>query len=161
SSSSSSAGSRPGRRPSSATWAAPTSSPHRRAQACPWPRSTRARSRTSSAMSERLVVIADAGPIIALGIAGQLDTLGQLFGRVVLPEAVYIEVVAQGRGRPGSSELLARSASKEREPARGRGAGLRVGRTGVSDPKRRGSRTPLRVVIASRHGDRTPRQDGR
>jgi predicted nucleic acid-binding protein len=54
-------------------------------------------------MSERLVVIADAGPIIALGIAGQLDVLGQLFGRVAVPEAVYVEVVAQGRGRPGAS----------------------------------------------------------
>lgn len=64
-------------------------------------------------MSERLVVIADAGPIIALGIAGQLDILGQLFGRVVVPEAIYVEVVVQGRGRPGSSEL-ARASWAER-----------------------------------------------
>lgn len=64
-------------------------------------------------MSERLVVIADAGPIIALSIVGQLDVLGHLFGKVLVPEAVYGEVVAQGRGRPGSTEL-ARAAWAER-----------------------------------------------
>ena len=63
--------------------------------------------------SERLVVIADAGPIIALSIVGQLDVLGQLFGRVLVPEAVYGEVVVQGKGRPGSGEL-ARAAWAER-----------------------------------------------
>jgi len=54
---------------------------------------------------ERLVVIADAGPIIALSIVGRLDILGQLFGKVLVPEAVYGEVVVQGRGRPGALEL--------------------------------------------------------
>jgi len=33
-------------------------------------------------MSDRLVVIADAGPIIALGIAGQLDILAKRRGLV-------------------------------------------------------------------------------
>jgi predicted nucleic acid-binding protein len=55
--------------------------------------------------SERLVVIADAGPIIALSIVGQLDLLGVLFGTVLVPEAVYGEVVVQGKGRPGAIEL--------------------------------------------------------
>jgi hypothetical protein len=65
-------------------------------------------------MSERLVVIADAGPIIALGIAGQLDVLGQLFGRVAVPEAVYVEVVAQAGGvrdRASSREQAGPTAS--------------------------------------------------
>ena len=55
--------------------------------------------------SECLVVIADVGPILALSIVGRLDVLGQLFGKVLVPEAVYGEVVIQGRGRPGALEL--------------------------------------------------------
>jgi len=55
--------------------------------------------------SERLIVIADAGPIVALSIVGQLDILGRLFGKVLVPGAVYREVVIEGRGRPGADEL--------------------------------------------------------
>jgi predicted nucleic acid-binding protein len=56
--------------------------------------------------SEHLVVITDAGPVIALSTVGQLDVLGHLFGKVLVPEAVWGEVVAQGRGRAGSKELV-------------------------------------------------------
>lgn len=55
--------------------------------------------------SERVVVIADAGPIIALSIVGHLDVLGRLFHKVLVPEAVYSEVVDEGSGRTGSREL--------------------------------------------------------
>ena len=55
--------------------------------------------------SERVVVIADAGPIIALSIVGHLDVLGRLFHKVLVPEAIYSEVVDEGSGRTGSREL--------------------------------------------------------
>jgi uncharacterized protein len=52
-----------------------------------------------------VIVVADSGPIIHLGLLGLLDLLPELFGRVVVPRAVYHEVVVQGAGEPGSAEL--------------------------------------------------------
>jgi predicted nucleic acid-binding protein len=49
-------------------------------------------------VSEAFVVIADAGPIIALSFVEQLDLLQSLFQRVVVPEEVAAEL-ARGRGR--------------------------------------------------------------
>lgn len=60
-------------------------------------------------MTAERVVVADAGPIIALSVVASLDVMGQLFGRVLVPDAVYAEVVAEGRGRPGAIELVAAS----------------------------------------------------
>jgi hypothetical protein len=49
-------------------------------------------------------VIADATPLIYLAAIGQFDLLGVLYGRIVIPCAVYDEVVIQGGGRPGATE---------------------------------------------------------
>lgn len=49
-------------------------------------------------------VIADATPLIYLAAIGQFDVLGILYGRVVIPSAVYEEVVVQGAGQPGAAE---------------------------------------------------------
>jgi predicted nucleic acid-binding protein len=54
-------------------------------------------------MSE--IVIADSSCLIALARSGQLDILRVLFGQIVIPAAVYDEVVIQGEGRPGSDEV--------------------------------------------------------
>ena len=49
-------------------------------------------------------VIADASPLIGLAAIEAFDLLRRLFGRVIVPEAVYSEVVA-GVGLPGAAEL--------------------------------------------------------
>jgi len=51
------------------------------------------------------VVVANAGPLIALAAVGKLDLLQTLFGQIVIPQAVYDEVVVQGQGEPGSQEV--------------------------------------------------------
>ena len=54
-----------------------------------------------------MIVVSDAGPLIYLGAVGHLDLLRLMFGRVLVPEAVWREVVDMGEGRPGSRETRA------------------------------------------------------
>lgn len=49
--------------------------------------------------------VVNATPLIALSVVGQLSLLREMFDVVIVPAAVYEEVVVQGRGRPGSDEL--------------------------------------------------------
>lgn len=56
-------------------------------------------------MSDPAPVVADAGPLIVLAAIGQIDLLGELYGRVLIPGAVFLEVTVAGLDRPGSSEL--------------------------------------------------------
>ena len=51
------------------------------------------------------VVVADSGPIIHLSRVGLLELLPALYGSVVVPRAVFHEVVHDGAGQPGSAEL--------------------------------------------------------
>lgn len=51
------------------------------------------------------VVVCDSGPLIALASLGQLDLLRRLYDRVVVAPAVFREVVQQGKGRPGASDI--------------------------------------------------------
>jgi predicted nucleic acid-binding protein len=51
-------------------------------------------------------VVVNATPLIALSLVNQLELLlNQLFDEVLVPPAVYHEVVIQGAGQPGASEL--------------------------------------------------------
>jgi predicted nucleic acid-binding protein len=50
------------------------------------------------------IVVADATPLIYLAAIQKFDLLRTLFGRVVIPSAVYDEVVINGAGRPGAAE---------------------------------------------------------
>lgn len=50
-------------------------------------------------------IVSDATPLIALAKIGHLHLLRDLFGTVLIPEAVYEEVVAHAQGRPGASEV--------------------------------------------------------
>lgn len=52
-------------------------------------------------------VVADSGPLIALVIGGCLDLLRDLYGRVLVPDAVWREVTESGYGKPGASEIAA------------------------------------------------------
>jgi predicted nucleic acid-binding protein len=50
-------------------------------------------------------VVSDAGPLITLSRAGYLDLLPVLFGQIIVPHAVYAEVIDIGKDRPGAREL--------------------------------------------------------
>lgn len=52
-----------------------------------------------------MVVIADAGPLIALGRIDRLDLLNALYGKVGVPDEVWHEVVVMGDGLPGATAL--------------------------------------------------------
>lgn len=51
------------------------------------------------------VVIANSTCLIGLGKIGRLDILRQLFGHIIVPSAVYHEVVIRGMGRIGAKEV--------------------------------------------------------
>ena len=54
-----------------------------------------------------MLVVADAGPLIYLSVLQKLELLAELHGRVVVPGAVWREVVEVGAGLPGSAEVAA------------------------------------------------------
>lgn len=51
------------------------------------------------------VIIADSSPLIALAIIGELGLLPRLYQRVVIPPAVWNEVIVQGAGLPGAEAV--------------------------------------------------------
>lgn len=50
------------------------------------------------------LIVADAGPLIGLAIAGRVEILGALFGKVLIPQAVLEELQIEA-SRPGSFAL--------------------------------------------------------
>jgi len=52
-----------------------------------------------------MIVVANAGPLIALAQIGHFDLLHSLYGQLHIPPAVRDEVVASGCGRPGAEEV--------------------------------------------------------
>jgi predicted nucleic acid-binding protein len=50
-------------------------------------------------------IVSNASPLIHLARIGQLDLLHQLYGELVVPEAVWYEVVVEGAGQPGADEV--------------------------------------------------------
>lgn len=51
------------------------------------------------------IVIADSTCLIGLSKIGKLDVLRQLFGNIIIPSAVYHEIVVRGTGRLGAEEV--------------------------------------------------------
>tara|TARA_B100000315_G_scaffold258305_1_gene309949 strand:- start:1193 stop:1678 length:486 start_codon:yes stop_codon:yes gene_type:complete len=51
------------------------------------------------------MIVADTGPIIAFARIGRLDLLRQVAQEVVIPQAVYEEIIGQGEVRPGAKEI--------------------------------------------------------
>lgn len=51
-------------------------------------------------------VVSDAGPLIALGKLGSIDLPFRLFGQILIPRAVYVEVVNRGNelGAPDAKQ---------------------------------------------------------
>ncbi len=54
-----------------------------------------------------MMVVADSTPLIALARVGRLELLCDVFGRVIIPDAVWRETVEDSRGRTGASEISA------------------------------------------------------
>ncbi len=50
-------------------------------------------------------VICNASPLIALSSISQLELLEKIFKKVIIPEAVYKEVVEEGKGKTGAKEV--------------------------------------------------------
>ena len=50
-------------------------------------------------------VVSNSTPLIALSRIGKLDILHILFGSIIIPEAVFHEVVTEGASRPGANEV--------------------------------------------------------
>jgi predicted nucleic acid-binding protein len=50
-------------------------------------------------------VVSNASPLINLARIGQLSLLPRIFSRVLIPEAVWQEVVVDGEDQPGAKEI--------------------------------------------------------
>ena len=56
-----------------------------------------------------MTVVVDSTPLIYLAAIGKFDLLRSLYGRIIIPVAVYNEVVTQGTGRYGAAETSSAS----------------------------------------------------
>lgn len=52
-----------------------------------------------------MIVVSNTSPIVNLAVVGHLDLLQQLYDRVMIPQAVYDEIVVAGTGQPGAVEV--------------------------------------------------------
>lgn len=63
-----------------------------------------------------MIVISDSSVLINLAWIKQLELLPQLYGEVVVPTAVWQEVVEEGAGKPGAEELKTADWLQVQEP---------------------------------------------
>lgn len=56
-------------------------------------------------MQSAPIVVSNTSPIINLAAIGQFDVLRALYGTLMIPDAVYDEIVVRGRGQPGADEV--------------------------------------------------------
>jgi predicted nucleic acid-binding protein len=54
-----------------------------------------------------MTVVVNSTPLIYLAAIGKFDLLHHLYGRVIIPQAVFFEVVTQGANRWGAAETAA------------------------------------------------------
>ena len=52
-----------------------------------------------------MTIVSNASPLIALLRIGQLDLLRQLYSEIIIPEAVWHEVVVEGADQPGAEAV--------------------------------------------------------
>lgn len=50
-------------------------------------------------------VVADSSPIISCARAGKLHLIKDVYSKIIIPPAVYREIVIDGLGKPGDNEL--------------------------------------------------------
>jgi uncharacterized protein len=51
------------------------------------------------------VIVSDSSPLISLARISKLDLLPRLYGELLIPQAVWHEVVVKGTGQPGVEEI--------------------------------------------------------
>jgi predicted nucleic acid-binding protein len=56
-----------------------------------------------------MIVVSNTSPITNLATIGQLELLPKLYSQVIIPQAVYEEIVISGSGKPGAAEVQAAS----------------------------------------------------
>ncbi len=54
------------------------------------------------------IVVSNTSPIVNLARIKQVDLLKQLYGKIIIPQAVYDEIVVAGSGQPGVEQVQAR-----------------------------------------------------
>lgn len=52
-----------------------------------------------------MIIVSNTSPIINLAAIDQLNILQKLYDKIIIPEAVYHEIVITGAGQPGSKEI--------------------------------------------------------
>lgn len=52
-----------------------------------------------------MIVVSNTSPIINLACVSQLDLLRQLYGQIIIPQAVFTEIAIAGAGEPGAKEV--------------------------------------------------------
>ena len=54
-----------------------------------------------------MILVSNTSPIINLAMINQLNLLERLYGTVIIPPAVYDEIVTGGAGQPGADVVQA------------------------------------------------------
>ncbi len=52
-----------------------------------------------------MLIVTDAGPLLSFARADRLDLLRDIVGTLIIPEAVYEEIVVRGAGKPGADAV--------------------------------------------------------
>jgi predicted nucleic acid-binding protein len=60
-------------------------------------------------------IVSNASPLINLARIGKLSFLQELYGELIIPGAVWHEVVVEGAGQPGADEVKAADWIKQRD----------------------------------------------
>ena len=60
-------------------------------------------------------IVSNASPLINLARIGKLDLLRELYGKLLIPEGVWHEIVVEGAGQPGANEVKGAAWIERRE----------------------------------------------
>lgn len=54
-----------------------------------------------------MIIVSDTSPLINLAAINSLNLLYELYNKIIIPQAVYDEIVIQGKGQAGAEEIKA------------------------------------------------------